>query len=653
MNIKNKIFCLLFILPLGMFAKHIERYKWDENPVLHKLSADYDKESAVIIDNLVREEYYYNANNNIDMYRTVHMVVKLNDDKAIERYNKVYVSMHNVDLVVEIKARSIAKDGTVKEVEKSAMKMLDQNDNNGSYKIFAIDGLEKGSEIEYYYILKKYPMYFDREYMQHENPVMHARIEIISPEKIFFKSKSYNKFPSLRDTVIGEKNYLVAEANNIPELKKEEYSSYSANLMRVEVKINKTTDKEDKDLLTWQDAAKTVYERTYLGEQNSNYRTKVGKILKEIFTKDMDETAKVCAIENYIKTNFALKSVNGDDITNFNNMLKNKYTGETGMVKLFAGFLTEAKIKHELVLTTDRKEIRFDGDFESWNFLENYAIYFPNLEKYLAPTEMSYRFPLIPALWTENDALFIKTVTLGGKQIGYGEVKRIPTTETEISYDNIDVSVNFNSDLSDATSHVKRSFSGYNAMPIQPFVRLLTAEKRKEALELLLKDLEKESKVSNIKVENDDYNVSPFYKPMIVEGDLQGTGFLEQAGHDYLFKVGTLIGAQSQLYADKKRDNPVENDFKHRYDRNITFNIPKGYKIKNLGDLKMDASHLHNGQPDFGFNSTYKVEGDKVIIRVEEFYKNLTAPISEFEAFRKVINASADFNKVTLVMEKE
>ncbi len=653
MNIKLKILCLLFILPACLFSKQILRFKWEENPVPHKLTAELDKESAVIIDNFVREEYYYNHNNNIDLYRTVHKIIKLNDDKAIERYNKIYVSMHNVDLVVEIKGRSISKNGVVKEVEKSAMKVLDQNDNNGSYKIFAIDGLEIGSEVEYYYIVKKYPVFFAREFMQHENPTLHSRIEIISPEKILFKSKCYNQFPPLKDTVIEERNYLIGEATNIPELRQEEYSASSANLMRVEIKISKSTEKEDKDLLTWQDAARTIYERIYLAEHASNYRDRLDRILKDMHMKNMDETAQVCAIENYIKTNFALKGVSGDEFNNFNNILKNRYTGEAGMVKLFAGMLTEANIKHEIVLTTDRKEIRFDGEFESWNYLDNYLIFFPDLNKYIAPAEMAFRFPMFPALWSDNDGLFIKTITLSKKEMGYGEIKHIPTFDADISYDDHDISIKFNDDLSDATMHVKRSMSGFNAMNIQPYIKLITEEKRNDEVIRLLKDSEKESKAKNTRLENDDYTISPFYKPFIVEGDLVGTGFLEQAGKDYLFKIGTVIGPQGQLYAEKKRENAVELENKHRYNRNISFNIPKGYKIKNLADLNLDVSHSSNGVRDFSFTSSYKMDGDRVIIKVEEFYKSIAAPLTEFETFRKVINASADFNKVTLVIEKE
>ncbi|MEI6817904.1 MAG: hypothetical protein WCL14_14955, partial [Bacteroidota bacterium] len=411
---------------------------------------------------------------------------------------------------------------------------------------------------------------------------------------------------------------------------------------------------DDKDLLTWQDAAQSIYKRIYNPDEKNDYEKKIQKIIdKELLLNGMDEPAKIKAIENYIKTTYTLKTESGEGLNVLNNILKNKYGSTTGIVRLYAVFFNLAKIKHEVVLTTDRKEIMFDGDFDTWNYLENYLFYFPGEDKFISPVDLAFRYPLIPPTYTGNDGLFIKGIALGKFSSGYGEVKHIPIIDAEFNYDNHDAAINFSNDFDDATMHLKRSMSGYNAMPIQPFYQLVPEDKRREIIEGLLKDSEKDAKISNIKAYNYDPNSSPFYKPFIVEGDLQGTGFIEKAGHDYLFKIGTVIGPQSQLYEEKKRRKPIMNDYNRRYDRNISFNIPKGYKVKNLNELNMDIFHTKGDIHDFSFTSSYKIEGDKVTVRVEEYYKSLFAPVEDFDSFRKVINASADFNKITLVFEKQ
>ena len=53
-----------------------------------------------------------------------------------------------------------------------------------------------------------------------------------------------------------------------------------------------------------------------------------------------------------------------------------------------------------------------------------------------------------------------------------------------------------------------------------------------------------------------------------------------------------------------------------------------------------------------GFISTYTLNDAELLINIHEFYKEIYYPVDTFEEFRKVINASADFNKVVLVLEK-
>ena len=58
------------------------------------------------------------------------------------------------------------------------------------------------------------------------------------------------------------------------------------------------------------------------------------------------------------------------------------------------------------------------------------------------------------------------------------------------------------------------------------------------------------------------------------------------------------------------------------------------------------------GEVTAAFTSDYKIDGDKLTVNINEVYNRMHFPISDYENFRKVINASADFNKVTLLMQK-
>ncbi|MNW11664.1 hypothetical protein D3C71_2091700 [compost metagenome] len=51
------------------------------------------------------------------------------------------------------------------------------------------------------------------------------------------------------------------------------------------------------------------------------------------------------------------------------------------------------------------------------------------------------------------------------------------------------------------------------------------------------------------------------------------------------------------------------------------------------------------------FKSTVKVTDNKVIITVDEKYKSISYPKEVYQEYRKVYNASADFNKASIVLK--
>ena len=106
------------------------------------------------------------------------------------------------------------------------------------------------------------------------------------------------------------------------------------------------------------------------------------------------------------------------------------------------------------------------------------------------------------------------------------------------------------------------------------------------------------------------------------------------------------------MYRDDERTTTVENEFNRKYYRIIRINIPEGYKARNPDDLKINIAYKDRDLTPFLFKSDYTIKGNVLEISIEEFYKEIYAPLSRYEDFRKVVNAAADFNKITLVLEK-
>jgi hypothetical protein len=137
-----------------------------------------------------------------------------------------------------------------------------------------------------------------------------------------------------------------------------------------------------------------------------------------------------------------------------------------------------------------------------------------------------------------------------------------------------------------------------------------------------------------------------------IDVDFQSSHFLEKAGPRVLFKIGELIGPQMEMYRDDERVTDVENQYNRGYDRIIKLTMPEGYVVKNANDLKFDVVYKDQDGTPFLFQSDFTVDNNVLQITIKEYYKQIYAPLARYEDYRKVINAAADFNKVTLIFEK-
>jgi len=98
----------------------------------------------------------------------------------------------------------------------------------------------------------------------------------------------------------------------------------------------------------------------------------------------------------------------------------------------------------------------------------------------------------------------------------------------------------------------------------------------------------------------------------------------------------------------------VENDFNREYSRQLVVELPAGYSVRNLQELNMDVKAGSNpAAPVYFFRSAYTQQGQKLTVTSTEAYHQIYWPKKDFEAYRSVINASANFNKIVLVLEKK
>lgn len=646
------LFFLLLLACSGWTQSYeAKNYSWEENPTWQPLPEDELEEDAVVLQDHRIIEFAFSSQEQLVEYKTVHRKIRVNSDQAIEDFNKVFIGLHEVLDLVDIHARTVSPKGVVNELDKSNIKELESVEDYGGFKIFAIEGVEKGADIEYWYTLEKSPSYFGRETFQRSTLTKDASLEIISPEGLVYIAKSYNGFPEVEAETVDEKNYLRASMSRIVQTEEEIYAAFKANQLRVDYKISHNKRVSSREMFTWTDAAQRIFEIVY--SSSDKEKKKIAKAIAKLGVADLDsEVERITAIENWVKNNFVIKNTPEENSENLTFILDNKYTTENGFVRLFAACFDAAGIDHELVLTSDRYNQRFDEDFMTWNFLENYLFFFPHAKRFMAPGLPDLRHGLFPYEWSNNDGLFIKQVKIGEIRTALGQVRSIPGFDMTEHYDNMKLQVRFEQNMGLSEVEVQRTYAGFNATFLQPFYHLIPEDERGKLLEEMLRFVGDDAKVQEKSLTNHDLNVSPVESPMVLDAKVKVASVVEKAGKDYLLKIGSLIGPQVAMYQENVRQNPVEIEYPHQYTREINIEVPNGYRVKGLEALDINIEHGNADGNTMGFLSSYELDGSNLQVRIFEYYQNTKYPLTQFNQFREVINAAADFNKIVLVLEK-
>ena len=104
-------------------------------------------------------------------------------------------------------------------------------------------------------------------------------------------------------------------------------------------------------------------------------------------------------------------------------------------------------------------------------------------------------------------------------------------------------------------------------------MNMMKSESKKNLIEGFVKRMDDNAIIEKEEYSNEDPQLFGV-KPITFDLQFTSQAFVEKAGKKYLFKAGELIGEQMQLYQEKERVLPVENEFSRSYYRTITINIP-------------------------------------------------------------------------------
>jgi hypothetical protein len=634
-------------------APKIEPEKWADKPVISRLNSKYSQESAVVLFDKRKVEFVDESKDQLAEYYTLHKIVHINDDRGIEYYNKIYLGVSENADIVAIKGRTILPGGKIIELDKSNIKDIKEEDGN-VYKIFAMEGLEKGCEVEFYYTFKRPVSYFGREVVQGEIPELETTFQVVAPDRLRFEVKPYNFTVTAADTVINHKRITQCTFKETAGVDEEKYATYQANLRRIEFKLSyNDAARKGERLFTWNELAKRVFGvYTYYTDRENR---KIAELVTENgWDKLSDELSKIKAVENYIKRKFTyneeLTSEEGNSLVS---VLQNKIGGTIGTVRLYSAVFKNLGINFQFVLTANREKFIIDRDFENWNNCDNPLFYFPAEGKFIAPTRTDYRYPWISPLWGDANGLFCKSTTLGNFSTALAEIKHIPLEDYTGSFDDIEARLELNPGLDSLTIDDRQMFKGYNATGFRDAFNYSNDEQKTNIIKQLAKSFASTDHILFSEILNPEFDKENTNEPLILHTKTKSSELVERAGNKLLIKIGMAIGPQVEMYQEKPRQESVDMQFGHVEERKLDLVIPDGYAISNPNDLKIDQTFVENGELTMGFVSTYEIKGNLLSIHIMEQYRKTFYPMSQFDQFRKIINASSDFNKVVLVLEKK
>lgn len=656
---KNLVISLLMCFSLTVVNSQTipfyEAYDWLQNPTKEFDVTSHSDKDLVAFQEKTVNEFVLTEGGGFVEYSLIHNIYWLNSNDKIEEYNKVYLPTSSTKILVKNKARVITKNGEIIELDDSKILEAKNEETQINYKFYAFEGVEKGSFIEYYYVIKRYPAYTGASiYLQDNYYKQNVSFDLYAPKNLLFSAKSYNGLPEIeKDTLVTDKNKWTVKLKEVEALEIESQAPYDTALKKVIYKLDKNTSNPTKEYVSYGEVTQNIYKSLYpeLDKKTikgiAKFLESISKINEEISIDD------IRLIETHIKSNIFVTKAKQQGLDDIQKILETKIAGETGMMRLYAAIFKKLGVKHEVVLTCPRSDVKFDKDFEAYNFLEDYLFYFPKFKLYMEPLNALSRLGFPNGNLTDTYGLFIKPVTIGEFTSGIGKVKFIdPINYDQTRYDLI-MNVTFDEDdLTTTNLNMDRKMSGYYALNVQPYLYLAKEEAKADAIDGIIKSINENLEIKEKQVFNDgQYDFGK--KPLHIKAKMTSDAFVEKAGRKYLFKLGDLIGLQQEMYQEKARKLPVENSFERSYNRKLIIDIPDGYQFQKLETINIDESYKENDVELFMFKSSYEIKENQLIVSVLEYYNQNVIPVAIYEQYRTIINSAANFNKVTLVLDKE
>lgn len=641
---KKNLFLLITLIGTTIYAQYYSEYDWEESPKLHELSDEDLQVPAIgVFKKTIIEFKNSEIVQDINIFETTHKITRLNNDAGIGRHNRIYIPMYNVKNIIELKARTISSTGEITDLDTNNIKEIENVEEYGDFKIFAIEGAEIGSEIEILYTVQKSFTPFGTKLLQTDYPIKRTEVVFINND-LNGSIKTYNTDMEFERTYIG--NLLVNELiiEDIYPVVDEEYATVEANRIYVTYQCFGAQSLTQDDL--WKNTIKNV---AYGLFPHNDTLAIVNQIKSEIISnakKSKSDFYNASLIDNYIKNNFITAENNNPNLNDIEYIFKNKTASDYSILAAYTHLLKAFNIEYQIVVTSNKYTQWFDPEFYNPNALRKFLIYLPEVKLYISPDRIDYRLSEPPTNVLDNYGLFIS------EDLGY-YFAILQQNDDEYTGIKRKIDISFSENIEKAIIDEVQEYTGHWSALYRAVTTLLSGADKAEIEDQLTGSGIEDKNTLKFETLDGDMNQVTYNTPYVVNSIIESTALLEEAGDNYIFELGKVIGIQSELYQETERINPIVMQYPNQYNYKIVVNIPKGYKLEGLESIDIHKKLEVDGEILCKWDSSYKLKGKKLIITIEESYYQSEFPFEHYDKFRAVINAASDFNKASILISKK
>ena len=632
---------LLIVLSVNSFSQSYLNINWDDKTVDLETS-DHDLQG--IFSNHYVEYFNSKFSDEVYIYETHHMKTKINkitDDSN----NDIFISKINVSEIVDVKSKIINDDTTATYGFEEMKKMINKSTSTENYNYYKIPGIKEKDVVEVIYTVKRDFNFNGNKIIEESYPILSSKFILIEND---FKSniKIYNSFNSfVEDTLIDGKKSKIINFKNLDATSNEQYSTPIANKTKVSYQCYENRE----DVLQteyWKNLVQNLRELFFPSSINPIAIDLFNEIQKNNISIPENEISISNKIDEYIKNNFIISDDDDPNLNEISYIFDNKISNDFSIIQVYTNLLKAAKIDYEVAISCNRYFLKFDPELFDPNQLREFVIYLPNSEKYISPNRIEYRVSEAPDDLLGNYGVFID------KNLDYyfSEITQSDKNFSEIKK-KIEISIPKN--LKKLKIKENRSFSGYWAIMNRNYVSLSENEETDFLIDYFTINGLDNKKVTNYNIKNFDISDNSYNTPLRINSTITTTELVEEVDGLVYFKVGKVIGLQSNLFDDNKRINEIEINFPNSYEYQIEVEIPKGYRVSDYSELNKVKEFISvDGSISAKFNSNATLNNNKINIVIKEFYKNLRYDKGRYQEFRAVINAAAKFYESSVTLEK-